>query len=174
MPDPTYSQIEAAVAAYDAQHPFYETHVDRDAIKAALIAAQAVDRNIYGDCHFGGGADSIHFMTTSEEARDKIMNWNFLATERLPAIEQALQSERRRGTDGLYMIEALVQMLGPKARKVWKAWQDKGVVRQHSSWTVDPMTMAGEDVAQVHLDMEVAIKNAVPIDDVDRDRFDVV
>jgi hypothetical protein len=73
----------------------------------------------------------------------------------------------RTATDRAYMIEALAQMLGPKARQVWASWQAQGVQRIHSDWVIDPMSMDGEDVAQVHLDMHEAMKSAVVVDNID-------
>lgn len=78
MTDPTFSQIEAACLAFEPQYHSQPAWVQARIsvpMKAALIAAQSVDRNIYGDCHVGGGCDSVHFMTTTVEARDKIMGW---------------------------------------------------------------------------------------------------
>lgn len=68
---------------------------------------------------------------------------------------------RRRVTDGAYMLEAYRQMLGEKGREVAKMWADKGLVRQHSSWTVDPYSLAGEEIARIHLEWEAAPKTRV-------------
>lgn len=73
----------------------------------------------------------------------------------------------RKITDLLYMQEALVQMLGPKGREVWAAWQANGLIRTHTSWAIDPMTLPGEDIAQLHLEMAEACKNSTPIEDID-------
>jgi hypothetical protein len=81
--------------------------------------------------------------------------------------DERLSRLNRTATDRAYMIEALAQMLGPKARLVWASWQDQGVQRIHSDWVIDPMSMDGEDVAQVHLDMHEAMKSAVVVEDVD-------
>ena len=81
--------------------------------------------------------------------------------------EQQITRLNRDRTDRQYMIEALVPMLGPKGREVWALWQAKGVTRIHTSWAFDPMTIGGEDVADLHLKMEVAIADAVPVDDID-------
>ncbi len=81
-----------------------------------------------------------------------------------------LESENstlRRKTTGRYMIDALVQMLGPKALQVWRHWQAQGVERFHASWGPDAVNLDGEGRAQVILDMEAASRNAEPITDVD-------
>lgn len=81
--------------------------------------------------------------------------------------EQQITRLNRDRTDRQYMIEALVPMLGPKGREVWALWQAKGVTRIHTSWAFDPMTIAGEEVADLHLKMEVAIADTVLVDDID-------
>lgn len=86
------------------------------------------------------------------------------------AREEALRERdraRRIATDRQYMIDALAQMLGEKGRRVWAAWQRKGVVRIHTAWTEEAASLTGEEIAQLHLDMEAARENATPIDDVD-------
>ncbi|WP_128082276.1 hypothetical protein [Sphingomonas sp. Ant20] len=82
-------------------------------------------------------------------------------------LQHRIDRLNRTATDRAYMIEALAQMLGPKGRQVWASWQAQGVQRIHSDWVVDPMSMDGEDVAQIHLNMEEAIKSAVVVEDVD-------
>lgn len=73
----------------------------------------------------------------------------------------------RLATDRSYMLEAIVPMLGPKARQVYALWLGAGITRIHHSWEINPMTLAGEEVAQLHLDMEEACKSAVPVKNVD-------
>lgn len=87
------------------------------------------------------------------------------------ALEQALQDcERRltlanrRATDRQYMIEALVPMLGPKAREVWRQWQAQGLQRVHFDWQDDIMALSGEEVAERHLQINEACKTAEPVD----------
>lgn len=81
--------------------------------------------------------------------------------------DQQIMRLNRDRTDRQYMIDALVPMLGPKGREVWALWQAKGVTRIHTSWAFDPMTIAGEDVAELHLKMEAAMAGAVLVDDID-------
>jgi len=164
--EPTYSQIEAAADAL-AQEMGVEDADSmvgaRSAAKAALIAAHGIDPNVYGDMHYGWSVDGVMYQCNSVEAQRKLSGWHHDSTARLPAIEQSLAQERRRATDAEYMLAALVPMLGPKGREVWAAWQAKGVTRIHHDWVKDPMTMEGEEVAQFHLDMEDAIKDARPL-----------
>lgn len=84
-----------------------------------------------------------------------------------PVLQKRIDRLNRTATDRAYMLEALAQMLGPKARQVWASWQAQGVQRIHSDWVIDPMSMDGEDVAQIHLDMEEAMKSAVVVEDID-------
>jgi len=86
---------------------------------------------------------------------------------RSKVIDEAAGVERREICDRDYMICALVNMLGPNALSVWKAWQDKGVKRVHFSWGPDAAAMTGEERAAVILEMEEARKDAVLIDNVD-------
>ncbi len=88
--------------------------------------------------------------------------------ETLQAMIEKLRLDRDRANrtaiDRLYMMEALTQMLGPKGREVWRMWNSKRVTRIHTSWREKAAELSGEEVAQVHLDMEAAIETAVPFD----------
>lgn len=77
------------------------------------------------------------------------------------AHEQEARLLRREIADGHYMMEAYRQMLGPKGRQVAKLWADQGIIQQHSSWTVDPYSLTGEDVAGIHLAFEAAPKTRI-------------
>jgi len=167
--EPTYSQTEAALKAY-----YDNSHIgnNNERMKLALIAAQGVDPNVYGDMHYGWSVDGVMYQCNSVEAQRKLSDWHHTATHRVPSLERIVADERRRATDAEYMIEFLVPMLGPKAREVWQTMKDHGVVRAHASWAIDPMTMEGEAVAQVHLDIQNQM--SANIIDVDADRVDVV
>ena len=84
--EPTYSQIEAACCA------FAKTLSDdrREGIKAALIAAQGVDRNIFGDCHIGGSVGAVRFMTHTVEERTAIMGWEHSHTAVVPSLRRRI------------------------------------------------------------------------------------
>jgi hypothetical protein len=74
-------------------------------------------------------------------------------------------------TDLSYKMYALVDMLGPKAREVWRGWVKRGVTRVHFSWGPDAGTLTGEERAQIILDSE---KNATRMDSApmtDRQKF---
>lgn len=73
----------------------------------------------------------------------------------------------RTATDRRYMMEAMVQMLGPKGKQVVALWEAKGVKRIHSSWAEGYERLTGEEVAQVHLDLEEAMATAVPLESLD-------
>lgn len=80
----------------------------------------------------------------------------------MQGMDRVLKTEIRARTDALYMLQAVVQMLGPIGRRVWKMWQDRGVVRQHTSWNPEFLAKAtGEEVAQAHLDIEAAPKTLI-------------
>ncbi|GEM70919.1 hypothetical protein SAQ01S_06850 [Sphingomonas aquatilis NBRC 16722] len=87
--------------------------------------------------------------------------------EQIASLEKQLRDARRTSTDRLYMIGALVPMLGPKGRQVWEQWQAKGVQRIHTAWADDVMALAGEEVAERHLQINKACEEAVPIDNMD-------
>ncbi len=173
MREPTYSQIHMAILAmYPALKPEQITQTDRDNMKRALMAAQKVDRNVYGDMHYGWATDGVHFMCNSAEAQRKLSKWHHAATSTLPYHAKhtipELKQLRTHSTDLSYMLAAVVQMLGPKARKVWKMWKDRGVVRPHTSWNPEFLARAsGEEVAQAHLDMFETEKTAVPVENID-------
>ena len=75
-----------------------------------------------------------------------------------------LLSERKRllqlATDRQYFIEALVNMLGPIALKVWQMWQEKKVSRVHYSWGEKFYSMSGEERAAAILKVEEELKAA--------------
>ena len=73
----------------------------------------------------------------------------------------ALRSLRRTTTDRQYMLEAVVQMLGPKGRQVWEMWQTSGVERVHTSWGPDAAKLSGEQIAELHLKLEAAPKQLI-------------
>lgn len=94
------------------------------------------------------------------------MTYDELLAE-LTATRGIVQNLRRRITDLGYMQGHLVQMLGPKALQVWRGWQAKGLVRLSVTWGPDAANLSGEELAQIHLDVEEAMKTAVPIDNID-------
>jgi len=53
-----------------------------------------------------------------------------------------------------YMIEALVDMLGPKGLEVWSLWQKNNIKRVHYSWGPKAHELTGEERASIILDME--------------------
>lgn len=87
--------------------------------------------------------------------------------DRIEALEANEKAQRRRATDAEYMVEALVNMLGPNALKVWQGWQGKGVQRVHFSWGPEAGQLSGEERAATILNWEEAAKNAVPIENMD-------
>lgn len=84
---------------------------------------------------------------------------------RIAELEAENAKARRCATDRQYMVDALVQMLGPTGLQVWQRWQERGVQRVHAGWGPDAASMAGEERAQVLLEWETAPRE--PIDDVD-------
>ncbi len=93
------------------------------------------------------------------------------------AVEQSIREDEqkrltgefnRRLTDRSYIINALVQMLGPKALEVWNGWCKRGVTRVHHDWTEKAMTeMTGEERAAYLLEVEAAPKTRISLDDID-------
>jgi len=79
----------------------------------------------------------------------------------------AIRLFRRESTDRLYMIHALVSLLGPKALQVWRQWQGKSVQRIHHDWGPEAHNLDGEGRAQVLLDFEAASVNSTSIEDAD-------
>ena len=76
---------------------------------------------------------------------------------KMEGLEASLAAERRRATDAEYMLLAIIPMLGPKGRQVVKMWKDKGIERVHFDWAPGFLAKtSGEDVAQVHLDLDAA------------------
>lgn len=92
-------------------------------------------------------------------------------TKQTEDLTKKLAAERRRATDAEYMLRAIIPMLGEKGRQVVKAWEDKSVVRVHTDWVVDPMSMQGEEVAQIQLDMMKAADEAVPLTREELEKF---
>jgi hypothetical protein len=78
-----------------------------------------------------------------------------------------MQRWRRIATDRQYMIDALVPMLGPKARQVWDHWQENRVQRIHFDWGPVGAITSGEERAQIHLDLIKAESEAELIEDFD-------
>lgn len=108
--------------------------------------------------------------------REKVETWRAITRQvpallsRIDALTEALRVANRTANDRAYMLAAVVQMLESKGRQVWDMWQAKGVVRQHTSWCPDAALLTGEEIAQVHLDCEEAVKTAVPISNIDEHR----
>lgn len=73
---------------------------------------------------------------------------------------------RRQTTDRQYMIDALVQFLGPIALQVWRGWQGKGVQRVHHSWGPGAAALSGEERAAHVLEWENAPKTRIDNEDV--------
>lgn len=80
---------------------------------------------------------------------------------RTAELESEIASWRRTATNRQYMIEALVQMLGPTGLKVWQGWQEKGVQRVHHSWGPEARSLTGEQRAQAILDWDAAPKQRI-------------
>ena len=87
--------------------------------------------------------------------------------QKLAALKAENAQIRRERTDRQYMIDALVNMLGPKALEVWRIWQKTRVQRLHFSWGPDAAKLTGEQRAEVILEWDEASKNAVPISNID-------
>ncbi len=83
------------------------------------------------------------------------------------AISLRLRAEikklKREVGDKQYMLNEIIPMLGEKGQKVVANWDAKGVTRIHVSWGPDGVKTRGEDRAQLHLDLEEAIKNSRPL-----------
>ena len=77
--------------------------------------------------------------------------------ERIAELEADVVKFRRRSTDRQYMIEALVNMLGPTALKVWQGWQERGVQRVHYDWGPGAASLTGEERAAMVLEMDEAL-----------------
>jgi hypothetical protein len=59
------------------------------------------------------------------------------------------------------MINALYELLGPKAKEIADIWDRSGMVRVHHSWGPEAVNMTGEERAQVLLDFENAPKTQI-------------
>lgn len=98
-----------------------------------------------------------HDLARSMETANAYLNERESLTRRVAELE-------RQVTDSRYMLEAYRQMLGEKGRIVAARWEEQGLIRQHTSWTVDPYSLPGEEIAETHLAWMDAPR--VPIDDV--------
>lgn len=73
--------------------------------------------------------------------------------------KEEIKKLSRIATDHRYMKEAYREMLGPIGLEVAKAWDKRGVTRQHTSWGPDAFTtLDGEGRAKVLLDTYNAIE----------------
>ncbi len=107
------------------------------------------------------------FLADEDRRHDRDVDHRALLNDVLEALRSA-QRANRTATDRQYMIDALSQMLGPKGREVWSLWRAKGVQRIHTSWGPEAHKLSGEEIAEVHLKTEEAIKHAVPLDNIDQ------
>lgn len=89
------------------------------------------------------------------------------AESRLAEVTAERDRLLRQRNDRDYMLHAVVPMLGPKARRVWDGWQAQGVTRLHFDWGPEGEKTTGEERAEVHLQIEEAVKTAVPADELD-------
>lgn len=92
--EPSYSQIEAALRAM-YPHLIYPNDLDREKMKAALMAAQKVDPSCYGFMRFGFSCDGVNLQTDSKESMDKIKLWHHHSTATLPYHEKHTIPELR-------------------------------------------------------------------------------
>lgn len=90
------------------------------------------------------------------------------ATTDYDALVKERDKWRRIATDRLYMLEAVVPMLGEKGQQVWALWQENRVQRVHFDWGPEGAKTTGEDRARLHLEIEEACQDGEPIEDVDR------
>jgi hypothetical protein len=68
------------------------------------------------------------------------------------------------------MINALYELLGPKAKEIADIWDRSGMVRVHHSWGPNAANLTGEERAQVLLDLENAPKTPKIQFDIDLDK----
>jgi hypothetical protein len=71
---------------------------------------------------------------------------------KIAELEARLAKVNRIATDRQYMMHAYKIMLGPIATELVKKWEDRGVLRQHTSWGPKADKLTGEERAQVLLD----------------------
>lgn len=96
------------------------------------------------------------------EGSDGVSAW-----EARDHIAETIRDCRRTAGDQRYMLEAYRQMLGPKGLEVVEHWTAKKMKRVHRSWEPDAWSLTGEERAQLLLDLEAALKTAVPVESID-------
>lgn len=73
-------------------------------------------------------------------------------------LQNRIETINRKATDRKYMLNAMYELLGPKAKQVVDNWIAQGVARTSTTWGPEAMNMTGEERAQVLLDFESAPK----------------
>lgn len=66
---------------------------------------------------------------------------------------QKLAALSRTVSDKQYMIDYLVDVLGPNAKKLWKSIQERNVTRTHVSWGPKAASLTGEQRAKMLLNI---------------------
>lgn len=98
--------------------------------------------------------DSITQARAINEAKQIILGWK-------KDSEHASRYHNTSITDQKYMIAALYDLLGPKAREVADMWDRSNTCRVHHDWGPKAAALSGEERAQVLLDLENAPKTQI-------------
>jgi len=98
--------------------------------------------------------------------RDRVEAFGRMQAQ-IKALTEANNKMQTKLTDRAYMINALVQMLGPQALNVWNRWRGDGVTRVHHDWMPDAIAMTGEERAAVILQTMNA--PSILINNIDKD-----
>jgi hypothetical protein len=106
--------------------------------------------------------DSITQARAISEATQIILGWK--------KDSETVARYNTRITDQKYMINALYELLGPKAKEIADIWDRSGMVRVHHSWGPNAANLTGEERAQVLLDLENAPKTPKIQFDIDLDK----
>ena len=88
---------------------------------------------------------------------------NLIETKRqqIEALEAERDKWHRRATDGVYMVNAYRNMLGPKGLEVAAMWEAKNTLRVHFDWQPEAWKLTGEERAALILEWESAPKRAM-------------
>lgn len=145
--------LQAAFKACGLEYPlFYRAPRDtRTVFDDSGISdhSQHLLKHRYGILHH-----SLHDAITQARAvsESKMIINNALSALRL------VPNLTREIVDLKYMNHAIRELLGPKGLEVVKMWDDKRVMRVHTSWGPNAMTMSGEERAEMILEFELAPK----------------